>query len=59
MTHNGPTLGNVSLQQEKYSVDCENEFQGEHYHIFVWAIRRHNCLHIKKKLPKLKDISND
>jgi hypothetical protein len=59
MIHNGPTLGNVSLQKEKYDVDYESQFQGEHYHVLVWAIWRHNCLHIEKTLPKLKNISND
>ncbi len=59
MIHSGPTLGNVSLQEEKYDVNCESQFQGEHYHVLVWAIWRHNCLHIEKILPELKDINND
>jgi hypothetical protein len=59
MIHNRPTLGNVSLQEEKYGVNYESQFQGEHYHVLVWAIWRHIYLHVEKTLPELKDISND
>ncbi len=51
--------GQCPIQEKKYDVDYESQFQGEHYHVLVWAIWQHNCLHTEKPLLELKDINID
>jgi hypothetical protein len=57
--HKEQALGNVSLHEGRYGVDCPGQIRGERYRILLWAIWRRNPSNVRKAMPKLINITRD
>jgi hypothetical protein len=53
------TLGNVSLYEGRYCVDCPGQIWGEWYRNLLWAIWHRNPSNMHKAMPELKNIIRD
>ncbi len=59
LLHKEQALGNVSLHEGRYGVDCPGQIRGERYRILLWAIWRRNPSNVRKAMPKLINITRD